>query len=320
MDTPIRFFIYARKSTDDPKRQIRSIGDQFAELRELAAKQHLNVVDEFTEHQSAKVPGRPEFNDMLRRVEAGEADGILAWSPDRLARNMLDGGRIIHLLDQGVLRDLKFPVYWFENTAQGKFTLALGFSQGKYYSDSMGENIRRGLSRKAMSGVWPQRAPVGYLNETRSKTIAVDPDKAPLVQTAFRLYATGDYTLARLQESVNELGLTGRDGTPLSVSNYQLLLNNPFYYGIYRFRGETYEGVHLPLIDKNLFTKVQSVMAAKSKPKTPGLKPYLYRGTFRCGECGCFITTESQKGHHYLRCTKRVKKDCGQPYVREERI
>src|ERR1700722_18231952 len=119
MDTPIRFFIYARKSTDDPKRQIRSIGDQFAELRELAAKQHLNVVDEFTEHQSAKVPGRPEFNDMLRRVEAGEADGILAWSPDRLARNMLDGGRIIHMIDTGAIEDLKFPTVDFQLSSQG---------------------------------------------------------------------------------------------------------------------------------------------------------------------------------------------------------
>jgi DNA invertase Pin-like site-specific DNA recombinase len=314
-----RYFVYARKSTDDPKRQIRSIADQLIELRELAKREQFNVLHEFTEHRSAKVPGRPVFNEMLKRVEAGEADGILAWNPDRLARNILDGGSVINLLDQGKLHDLKFPTYWFENTPQGKFMLAIGFSQGKYYVDSMGENIKRGLSNKAASGIWPQRAPVGYLNEPASRGIIIDPEKAPLVQTAFRLYATGDYTLARLQQQVNTLGLTGRNGHPLSVSNYQLLLTNPFYYGIYRFSGETYEGTHTPLIDKKLFVAVQTVMAAKSKPKSPGLKPFPYRGVFRCGECGCFITTELQKGHHYLRCTKRVK-DCSQPYVREERI
>jgi seryl-tRNA synthetase len=48
------------------------------------------------------------------------------------------------------------------------------------------------------------------------------------------------------------------------------------------------------------------------------LKPYLYRGFLRCGECGCIITTETQKGHNYLRCTKRVKKDCSQKYLRED--
>ena len=58
-------------------------------------------------------------------------------------------------------------------------------------------------------------------------------------------------------------------------------------------------------------------MGRKSKPKGKGLKPYLYRGVFRCGECGCFITTETQKGHNYLRCTKRLK-PCSQPFVREE--
>ena len=60
-------------------------------------------------------------------------------------------------------------------------------------------------------------------------------------------------------------------------------------------------------------------MAQKSKPKPPNLKPYLYRGLFRCGECGCFITTETQKGHNYLHCTKRVS-FCTQKYVRKEVI
>jgi hypothetical protein len=69
---------------------------------------------------------------------------------------------------------------------------------------------------------------------------------------------------------------------------------------------------------KDLFDKVQNARRQKSKPKTPTLKPYLYRGFLRCGECGCWITTETQKGHNYLRCTKRVKKDCSQRYVRED--
>ncbi len=85
------------------------------------------------------------------------------------------------------------------------------------------------------------------------------------------------------------------------------------------YNGEIFEGKHEPIISKKLFDSVQEVMMRKSKPKSRGLKPYLYRGFFRCGECGCFITTETQKGHNYLRCTKR-KNPCSQRYAREEAI
>src|SRR5690242_9721504 len=80
--TPRRFFIYARKSTDDLSRQVRSIDDQIAELQELARREDIHVIEVLTEKQTAKVPGRPVFNKMLDRIERGEADGILAWHPD----------------------------------------------------------------------------------------------------------------------------------------------------------------------------------------------------------------------------------------------
>src|SRR4051812_35808929 len=127
-----RYFIYARKSTDDASRQARSIDDQIAELRDLARRDDLTVVETLVEKQTAKKPGRPVFNAMLDRVERGEADGILAWHPDRLARNSLDGGRVIYLLDVLTLVDLKFCNYWFENTAQGKLNLAITFGMSKY--------------------------------------------------------------------------------------------------------------------------------------------------------------------------------------------
>ncbi len=127
-----QFFIYARKSTDDADRQIRSIEDQLAEVRELASRHNLKVVDVLVEKQSAKKPGRPVFNEMIARIEKGEANGILAWHPDRLARNMLDGGRIIHMVDTKAIEDMRFSTFWFEPTPQGKFMLAIAFGQSKY--------------------------------------------------------------------------------------------------------------------------------------------------------------------------------------------
>jgi len=73
-----KFFIYARKSTDSEDHQIRSIDDQIAELQELARKEHIEVIDTLIEKQTAKKPGRPVFAEMIRRIEAGEAMGILA--------------------------------------------------------------------------------------------------------------------------------------------------------------------------------------------------------------------------------------------------
>ena len=124
-----KYFIYARKSTDTEDQQIRSLPDQLAELRELARKEKIDVVDTFIEKQTAKIPGRPIFAEMLERIEAGEASGILAWHPDRLARNSVDGGRVIYLVDTGKITDLKFPTFWFDATPQGKFMLSISFGQ-----------------------------------------------------------------------------------------------------------------------------------------------------------------------------------------------
>src|SRR5258707_1150313 len=145
----MRYFLYTRKSTDEEDRQVRSLDDQAADLAEVIAKRQLRVVDKLEESRSAKTKGRPIFNEMLRRIEAGEADGIIAWHPDRLSRNAFDGGHIIDLIDQGKIRNLKFCTFWFEPTAQGKLMLNLAFGQSKYYSDSLSVNMRQ----KTLEGV-----------------------------------------------------------------------------------------------------------------------------------------------------------------------
>ncbi len=231
----------------------------------------------------------------------------------------MDGGRIVYLVDIGKIQDLRFPTFRFEASAHGKFMLNIAFSQSKYYVDNLSENIKRGIRQKLRNGIWPNRPPVGYFNDRNQRCITVEPEKAKLVRKAFELYATGDYALHEVRSRMEEVGFTSCTNKRLSVSDFHTMFRNPFYYGVMKFHGELYEGKHEPIISKRLFDEVQEVMARKSKPKTPVLKPYLYRGLFRCGECGCFITTETQKGNNYLRCTKRVS-PCRQKYVREEVI
>ena len=151
----MKYFLYARKSTDTEDKQVLSIQSQLTEVREYAKKENLVIVHEFQEAKTAKSPGRPIFNEMIKRIENGEASGIITWHPDRLARNSIDGGKIIYLVDTGKIVDLRFPTYRFDNSAQGKFMLNIIFGQSKYYVDNLSENTKRGLREKVRLGEFP---------------------------------------------------------------------------------------------------------------------------------------------------------------------
>src|SRR3989344_9275947 len=137
------YFIYCRKSSEDEERQVLSIEAQVQELRDFAKQQNLLVVREFYESKTAKEPGREIFNEMLGEIEKGVASGILAWNPDRLARNSIDGGKVIYFVDTLKIVALKFPTFWFEATPQGLFMLQIAFGQSKYYVDTLRENVTR---------------------------------------------------------------------------------------------------------------------------------------------------------------------------------
>jgi len=315
----MRYFLYCRKSTDEPDRQILSIEAQIAELKEFAVKERLNIVETFIESQTAKEPGRPIFNSLLEKMEHGEAQGIIAWHPDRLARNSVDGGKIIYLLDVGKIEALKFPTFWFEPTPQGKFMLNIAFGQSKYYVDNLSENVKRGLRQKVRNGEQSGVAPTGYLNNRLTKKMVKDPERYLLIQNLFELYATGRYSLKEVRNIIADQNLKSRNEKVLSVSNVQHILKNPFYYGAFVFNGEIYQGTHEPVIAKKLFDKVQDILKDKSRPKKRSQIAYPFRGLLKCGECGCAITSETKKGHNYYRCTK--KKDiCLQKYLREESL
>lgn len=292
-------FLYARKSTDVEDKQVLSIDAQINELREFAVREQIHIVEELIEKRSAKIPGRPIFNAMLERIEAGEAEGILAWHPDRLARNSVDGGRIIYLLDTEVIKTLKFPRSWFENTPQGKLMLHNDFGFSKYYVDSLSENTKRGLREKVRRGEFPGRAPIGYLNDYRTRKIIVDRERAPVVKEAFDLYATGTATLDRVRAFFAERGIVSKNGHPFIRAYISQVLSNPFYYGHFCYKGEVHEGNHQPIITKDLFDQVNAVLSERwrysplEKKTTP--KPFL--GLLHCASCGGAITAEVQKGH-----------------------
>ena len=315
----MKYFLYARKSTDSEERQIKSIGDQIAELKEFATIQKIEIVASFTEAKTAKKPGRIVFNQMIERMENGEAQGIIAWHPDRLARNSIDGGKIIYLLDTGKILDLKFPTFWFDSTPQGKFMLNIAFGQSKYYVDNLSENIRRGIRQKLKNGLWPSFAPIGYVNNRKSKGIDIDIPKATIIKKAFEMYSSGDCTLKGIAGFFAKSNLKSYKDKTISESRVQFMLQNPIYYGLIRFNGELYKGVHEPIISKKLFDLVAEVMSNRGKKQRQRKHEFIFSGLIRCGGCGCLITAETQKGHNYYRCTKK-KGNCPEKYLREEEL
>ncbi len=315
----MKFFLYARKSADSEERQMLSIEAQLAEVRALAEKDHLNVVAEFTESMTAKMPGRRIFNQMIARIEKGEAQGIISWHPDRLARNSIDGGRIVYLLDTGKLLSLKFPTFWFENTPQGKFMMSLAFGQSKLYVDSLSENVKRGIRQKLRRGEWPGWAPIGYLNDKLSRKIVVDPTEGPRVRRIFEIYASGRARLNDLKDQAREWGMKSRTKKPLHRSHIHNLLSNAFYSGLLKHAGETYQGTHEPLISKELFDQVQAILHQRGRTHITRKHHFPFLGLAKCVTCDGAITAERQKGHQYYRCSKKRGK-CPEPYTREESL
>ena len=256
----IKYIAYCRKSTDEKEKQVLSIESQIAELKEFAAREKLFVTEYLVESKTAKIPGRTIFNQVIEKIEKSEANGILAWHADRLARNSIDGGKIIYLLDTGKIIDLKFPTFWFDNTPQGKFMLSIAFSQSKYYVDNLSENVKRGNRQKLRKGILPNKAPYGYLNEPRLRTIEIDLVKSRIVSKAFELFATGESSIADIARFFLKFGITRYNGKMLHLDTVKRILSNKFYIGLINFGGETYEGTHKLVIPSELFNQIQKIL------------------------------------------------------------
>ena len=324
-----KFFLYARKSTDVEDKQVLSIEAQLQELRDYAKRENLNIAQEFIEKQSAKIPGRPVFNKMMKCIEKGDADSILSWHPDRLARNSIDGGKIIYLLDTGKLASLKFPTFWCDSTSQGKFMLNMAFGQSKYYVDSLSENTKRGLRQKVRNGDYPTLAPVGYINDSRTKTVVVDRKKAKVIKQAFEFYVKGGNRLEDVSNFLAKHNLFSKTGKRIHKSRATSILSNPFYTGLFRYGGELHEGKYEPIISKKLFDQAQEMLTLRGKPdRKPLNDPQPFCGLISCASCGMMITGEykvkKQKNgntHEYVyyHCTKKNKSvKCEEPCIRQE--
>ncbi len=321
--TKQKVFLYTRKSTDSEDKQVMSLEAQLFELREFARKENLEILEEFQESKSAKIPGRAVFNEMMSKVEEMGDVGILAWHPDRLARNSIDGGRIIYAVDTKKLVSLHFSTFWFEPTPQGLFMLQVAFGQSKYYSDSLAQNVKRGYRQKARRGEWLTRAPFGYVNNREKRNIEPHPVKSKIIVRAYEEYAKGTHGLVSLADFLAEHGVTTGAGTPLGKASVKRILTNRAYLGFTKYKDEWFDGSFALILSSSLFEDVQKVLASKGRPQKRNQKHnFPFANLFRCEECSGMFTAQWATGkcggkYRYYRCTKKKGK-CSQGYIREE--
>ena len=177
------------------------------------------------------------------------------------------------------------------------------------------------MLEKAEQGLWPNRAPLGYLNvegPDGKKIVVPNPDTSEIVTRMFERYATGNFALEEIGQMAIEEGLPlKREGNLRSVVQYSF--KNPFYYGDFKWKGKMYRGVHVPLITRQLWNRVQEVRHSRRRTKTRrSRRNFAFSRLISCGHCGCALVGELKKEKYvYYHCTYYRGK-CPEPYVREE--
>jgi site-specific DNA recombinase len=331
----VTYCLYARKSTESEERQILSIDSQIKEMLQLADREGLEVVAMKRESHSAKETGqRPIFNEIVEELREGKYSGILTWAPDRISRNAGDLGKIVDLMDQGKLHDIRTYGQRFTNSPSEKFLLMILGSQAKLENDNRGINVKRGLRTRVEMGLWPGVAPVGYLNQKlldKKCQIIVDPERAPVIQKMFEKMAYDKWSGRKIYHWLKfEVNFKSVGKHDMALSNVYRTLQNPIYYGTFEYprkSGNWYQGKHEPLVSKELFNQVQEQLKRDSIVRQS--HEFAFTKLMICGLCGSGISAEEKykelkdgtvAKYVYYGCGRSRDRHCKNPYLREEEL
>jgi DNA invertase Pin-like site-specific DNA recombinase len=269
-------------------------------ITNYATKYNLNIIQWFEEMETAAKQGRPLFMTMMKLLRTKKADGVIIHKIDRGARNLKDWADLGNLIDQGV--EVHFAHESLDLQARGgRLSADIQAVIAADYIRNLRQEAIKGLYGRLKQGIYPFQAPTGYVDTGKGNFKGIDPIQAPLVKKAFELYATRQYTLRTLCDHMYLLGLRNIRHKKLNINGLSLVLNNPFYMGIIKVKGVSFNGGHEPIILPELFNQVQEVLESKTNQKVQ--KPeFVFRKMLTCKYCGYTLIPETQKGHVYYRC------------------
>jgi site-specific DNA recombinase len=301
------------------------------------------VVDEYVEpgRSATTIEKRPVFQQMMERIKRErDVDYVIVYNLSRLNRNRVDDARVLMAM-RAVKVTLVSAQENIDETPAGQLMHGILAAFNEYRSSADGADIRYKMSQKARNGGTLGRAPIGYLNirdryEGREiRTVAIDEERAPYIRLAFELYATGEYSIGRLCQTLTDRGLRTRGDArfpagPIAISKLAVVLRNPYYTGKVVYGGAIYEGRHPALITPELFDRVQAVIDGHASAGVRQRKHHHYlKGTLWCGRCELRgtsnrLTIQRAMGnggeYWYFFCLGRQDGVCDAPYVRVEAL
>jgi site-specific DNA recombinase len=310
-----QYFAYIRVSTIRQGEHGSSLQEQRSAITNFATRHGLNIFGWFEERETAAKEGRREFTRMVAALKKGKASGVIFHKIDRSARNLRDWSAVQDLADLGI--DVRFSQESINlGSNEGKLTGDFLAVISAHYIRNLREEVLKGLRGRLKQGLYPFKALTGYLDQGGGKPKVHDPERAPFVRGAFELYSTGKFSLHSLSDELYTRGLRSKTGRKVGVNRLAEILRNPFYVGIIRIKssGESYLGVHEPIVSKRLFDRVQHVLDGKVTAG-PLTHDFLFRRMITCARCGYRLIGERQKGNVYYRCHTR---NCPTLTIRED--
>ena len=308
MKGQITYGVYYRKSSSEAEdKQAQSIPDQVRDTDSVIQREGLIVGIKFPgESQTAHKIGRPIFTDLIKSIESGKINAVLVWHPNRLARNPLDGGMLLWLMDEGKLKIIRTPSRTYYNNSSDKFMLQLEFGMSKKDSDDKSEVVKRALEGRAKRGLPNGVAHVGYLNdqsqEKGNRGWVKDPIRYPLVKKILTMMLSGRYSVRELHiYAKDELKLTTPQrrrtgGVPIALSYMYTLLKDPIHAGFFfqASSGERtrYECTSIePMISEDEYWKIQDMLGTKGMPRVTSRRS-VYNYFAKCGACNGNVSTD----------------------------
>lgn len=338
--------VSSKKQTEtaiDIDKDGNSIATQRNICEQKAGSLGAEITHEFVEPgvSAQTIEKRPEFQAMMTFLaDNRDVDYVIVYARSRAFRNFVDAAITKRHLDNLGVRLLSAREDFGEGT-YAEAMEAVTDIMNQVQNQLSGEDIRIKMRNKAISGGTIGRAKLGYLNVRKDiegrqvNTIELDPKRAPLILKAWELYATGDYTLERLEAAMADIGLTSRATAraaenPITLSKLHQMLKDPYYCGYVTYKGDIYPGRHEPIIGQELFEQVQSVMDRRSRRgQRDRVHSHFAKGLLFCQRCQArgvtsrMIYTEAigrGGAYQYFFCRERKEGSCDLPYIPVHRV